>query len=155
MIIRWVPALSFVVPGQPVPKPRPRFARTPTGVRTFSPPKISAYESKVGILAGRLNATGYLAPKGTPVRVDIVAVFKRPQRLQRRADPDGLIAMTARPDIDNIQKAILDALTRAPGNIWVDDDQVQVVRAEKFYAEKGGEPRVEVRIFKPKQEDDR
>ena len=41
-----------------------------------------------------------------PVRVDIVAVSQRPQRLCRKKDPPGRIWCGAKPDPDNISKAV-------------------------------------------------
>jgi len=44
------------------------------------------------------------------VRVDIVAVMKRPQRLQRKKDPPGRVEHASRADLDNVVKAVLDGI---------------------------------------------
>ena len=152
-MISWSLALEFIIPGQPIPKARPRFARTRAGVRTYSTGRTAAFESKVALFAASGHRwKGYLAPAGVPVRVDIVAVFERPQRLTRKSDPDTLLPHAKRPDIDNVQKAILDGLSKAAARIYVDDAQVQVTRVEKFYTERGGHPRTMVRIYIPTED---
>lgn len=65
--------ISFVVPGKPMGKQRPRFSRTSTGVRTYTPRKTQEYEDLVRIsyravskqkLEGAISATiyGYFEP---------------------------------------------------------------------------------------------
>lgn len=83
------------------------------------------------------------APISAPVRVDILAVIRRPKRLMRRSDPDGMLWCPKRPDADNIRKSILDGLS----GVLVDDSQVVDGRTMKVYAERGGSPRVEVVIM--------
>ena len=78
-----------------------------------------------------------------PLRVTIDIFLPRPKRLMRRADPDGPIPHTAKPDRDNVEKAILDALK---GIAFVDDCQVCAGEVRKFYHEKEGRPRAEIRI---------
>lgn len=152
MSTEWVTVLDFVVPGQPVPKARPRFARTRRGVRTYTSARTSVFESKVALFAGTAGRwTGYLAPEGVPVRVDVLAVFERPRRLSRKKDAPGLLEMAKRPDIDNVVKAVLDGLSTAGVRVFHDDGQVQVIRAEKVYAEKGQGPRTVIRVYVPKE----
>jgi|TARA_R110000824_G_scaffold171454_3_gene349089 Holliday junction resolvase RusA-like endonuclease len=72
-------------------------------------------------------------------------IFKRPQRLNRKKDPDGLIPHTGKPDLDNVIKSILDGMN---GRTYKDDSQVcSFGECAKYYSEKDGKPRVEVDIF--------
>ena len=82
-------------------------------------------------------------PLAGPLKVDFVFVLPRPARLMRKADPEGLIACPARPDRDNLQKGTQDALS----DFWNDDGQIYDGRTAKFYAEKGGQPRISVTIW--------
>jgi Holliday junction resolvase RusA-like endonuclease len=76
-------------------------------------------------------------------RVDILAVSPRPRRLSRRADPAGLIwAPLSRFDRDNIEKAVLDALSE----FWVRDAVVVAGDTLHAFAEKAGAARTVVRI---------
>ena len=136
-IMRWRLRQTFDVPGQPVGKGRPRFARVGNGVRTYTPKTTLDYEARVAWrCANRLTKA--------PVRVVIHAVFKRPKRLQRRADPDGLIWHAAKPELDKVIKAVLDG---CQGRAYADDRQVVLIEAQAHYAEKTGSPRTEIEIY--------
>lgn len=143
----WAPALKVTIPGQPVAKGRPRFSARGGKVRTFTDAKTVQYEHRVSWLISHATRSQLLAPKGTPVRVDILAVFERPQRLQRKKDPPGLLPHTSRPDLDNVAKALLDSATAA--GVWDDDGQVTCIRAEAAYCEKDQKPRVDLSIYLP------
>lgn len=76
-------------------------------------------------------------------RVDILAVSPRPRKLSRRADPAGLIwAPLSRFDRDNIEKAVLDALSE----FWIRDAVVVAGDTLHAFAEKAGCARTVVRI---------
>ena len=61
----------------------------------------------------------------------------------RRATPTVSLWCSAKPDLDNMVKAVLDALNKS-GRWWADDAQVARLIATMAYAEKNGEPRVQV-----------
>ena len=83
-----------------------------------------------------------------PYNVLIVAVVDRPQYMLKRYKDgrakygDGLLLAPAKPDCDNISKAVLDALDRH----ITDDKDVVDLRVLKLYREIVGLPRVIVRI---------
>ena len=153
-MIDWVELCRFTVPGQPVAKARPKFVRTPTGGRAIPGKRSKAFEARVAVCVqttrrrwGRIP----VAPKGVPIRVDIVAIFKRPNSQQGSKHPPGLLPRGKRPDLDNVIKSTLDGINRS-GVIWDDDAQVQCIRAEQYYAEKEQPARTEVVIYLPKSQ---
>jgi len=150
MSIIWSEALRMTIPGQPVPKGRPRFTTRGGKPRTFTDAKTVQYEHRVAWLISNATRSRELAPAGVPVRVDILAIFPRPKRLMRKKDPAGLMAHPVRPDLDNVAKALLDSVTAA--GVWADDGQVTCIRAEAAYCEKDQEPRVEMSIYLPAEE---
>lgn len=81
-------------------------------------------------------------PWDGPVRCEIEVYFERPERLLKKGCPDGLIWYTAKPDRDNTDKSVLDALTKA--GLWRDDAQVCDGPVRKFYAERGAGPGVRI-----------
>lgn len=83
-------------------------------------------------------------PLDEPVKVDIDLYFRRPSDRKRTKDPDDRIWHTKRPDRDNLEKPILDALQNA--GWWVDDARVCSGELQKFYAGKDDEPRAVVRV---------
>jgi Holliday junction resolvase RusA-like endonuclease len=127
--------LCFDVPGDPVGKGRPRFNRK-TG-RPFTPKKTIDYERRVAWLCAPVRIEG-------PVRVDVLAVFKRPQKLNAKRHPDGLMPYAGRTDLDNVIKAVLDGLQ---GRAFINDRQVIDINARARYAERGGTPRTQIEVF--------
>lgn len=79
-----------------------------------------------------------------PLKMDLVFILARPKALMRKCDSDDLIPMSRRPDRDNLQKGTQDGLSAA--GFWLDDAQIFDGRVAKFYAEKGGDPRIIVTI---------
>ena len=123
--------ITITLLGTPVPKGRPRFGNG----RAYTPKRTKDYENALKALIKEQNVTG-------PIEVTINAIFPRPQRLKPKKYQDGLILHTKRPDLDNIIKAVLDALNKT----LQDDAQVCVIHAHKYYAERNGDARTEVTI---------
>tara|TARA_R110002051_G_scaffold36408_1_gene79155 strand:- start:1115 stop:1501 length:387 start_codon:yes stop_codon:yes gene_type:complete len=120
--------------------------------RVHTDSKTRAYEKLVALCASsspQLRGSPRPLCGDGPVRVDIVAIFPRPQRLQARKHSDNLIPMGCRPDLDNVIKAVLDGVGLVKGLIWNDDGQVSCLRADAFYAERDQGPRLELALFVP------
>ena len=115
--------IRFVVDGEPVAKQR---ARLGNQGRFYTPGKTAAYEEKVRFCAHR---AGLKRANGFPL-----------------ADPFGLVLRIysgdrKRRDLDNIEKAIKDALNRVA---WLDDSQVDWVYKERFRTSSA--PRIEIHV---------
>jgi Holliday junction resolvase RusA-like endonuclease len=148
----WEEVIRETIPGQPVPKGRPRFYMRGKQPRVHTDAKTKAFEAMVArVLSTSTQTRGQPRPMcgdRAPVRVDIVAIFSRPVAMHARRYPDHLLPHACRPDLDNVCKAVLDGVGAANGLIWRDDGQVQCLRAESWYAEKGGIPRTEIAIYR-------
>ncbi len=149
----WEEVLRVTIPGQPVPKGRPRFRCRNNRVETYTDAKTKAFEELVALcvntspqLRGQKRPLVGRAPSAA--RIDITAVFQRPERISRKKDPDGLIPMGKRPDLDNVIKSVIDGCSIPPGMIWNDDGQVSCIRADAYYAEKDQGPRTEIVIYR-------
>lgn len=124
--------ISFIVPGTPVGKGRPKFARRGNFVAAYTPEKTASYENLVKI-------TAMEAMQGRPViegaaLVEISLFVTPPEswsEKKKRAALDGDIFPTSKPDIDNVVKGIFDACNEI---VWHDDKQVCDVRIRKRYA---------------------
>ncbi len=79
-----------------------------------------------------------------PVGVEIVFYFPRPARLCRKIDAMGPIPHVCKPDRDNCEKAVLDALK---GILFVDDCQVYQGEVRKFYHAKAEGPRADIYVW--------
>ncbi len=88
------------------------------------------------------------APMEGPMRVDIVAVFPRPKSMLWKTKPMPRVPHTAKPDRDNLDKGILDSLSKFAFN---DDAQVCQGSIEKWIAAGDEQPHLEIRIsqFRP------
>jgi len=123
----------FTIPGAPVGKGRPKFARRGNFVTTYTPEKTASYENLVKVKAeevmqGRPMFDG-------PVAVSLMLYVTPPaswsQKKQRQALA-GEIYPTSKPDVDNVIKGIFDAMN---GIVFADDKQVCDVHVAKRYAE--------------------
>lgn len=136
--------VRFVVPAVPVAQPRQRHALVVGHVRNYTPADhpVQAYKAAVMLAA---KQAGIRTPIDGPVVLDVDFYLPRPKRLMRKKDPEGRIPHTARPDVDNLFKSTVDALSELA---WRDDTLIFDTRARKWYAEKDGAPRVEITITK-------
>ncbi len=130
-------ALTFSVPGDPVPQPRPRVSTRGGFARAYVPKDhaIHAYRQAIAVAAREAGLTA----TGEPLNVVIDAVFARPKSHLRKAGVKPDAPLLPRPDVDNIAKAVLDALQDVAG----DDTHVARLVVEKTY---GLEARTTVRI---------
>ena len=119
--------IEFTIPGAPQGKERPRF--TKNGI-AYTPARTKEYEKLVS-WAYKTAAHGVML--SGPVRAKIVAVYKIPhswsKRKQAEAEEMSLLPLT-RPDLDNVAKAVLDALN---GIAYKDDSSVVDLRISKCY----------------------
>lgn len=131
-------ALTFTVPGEPVPQPRPRVSTRGGFARAYVPAKhpVHAYRDAIAT-AARVAGAGV---HGEPVSVVIDFVWERPKSHMRKNGVKPDAPALPRPDLDNTTKAVLDSLN---GVAWEDDSQVHRLVVEKSY---GPEARTTVRI---------
>jgi Holliday junction resolvase RusA-like endonuclease len=76
------------------------------------------------------------------VKLCVTFVIRRPQSLGGKKHPEGRLLAPKRPDLDNLQKGLQDALK----GFWEDDSQIVELNLRKVYAAKGEEPKIEVQI---------
>ena len=152
--------VRFVVPGNPVANPRPKAT---TKGQVYSPkskkltPKQQAEHGgrkwvthpivtyKAAIQDAFKKVKNYAGKLNTPLRVDCLFVFERPQRLMRKSSPLGMILHGSKPDVDNLEKAVYDALNDVA---WTDDALVSSNNTRKRYAKKlANEGYTEVSIY--------
>ncbi len=130
-------AITFSVPGEPVPQPRPRVSTRGGFARAYVPAKhpVHAYRQSLAAAARDAGVT----QTDEPLSVVIDAVFVRPKSHMRKSGVKPDAPRLPRPDVDNIAKAVLDALQDVIG----DDTCVARLVVEKSY---GQEARTTVRI---------
>ena len=130
-------AITFTVPGNPVPQPRVRVSTRGGFARAYVPSKHPVHEYRTQLaLAARLAG---LTPTGEPLDVVIDAVFERPRSHMLKSGVKATAPKLPRPDVDNVAKAVLDSLQDVMG----DDTMVARLVVEKSW---GAEARTTVRI---------
>lgn len=130
-------AITFSVPGEPVPQPRPRVSTRGGFARAYVPAKHPVHAYRQSLAAAARDAG--LTESDEPLNVVIDAVFQRPKSHMRKSGVKPDAPKLPRPDVDNIGKAVLDALQDVIG----DDTCVARLVVEKSY---GTEARTTVRI---------
>lgn len=132
--------VSFIVPGKPFGKQRPRMSRRGKFVTTYTPPETVEYENLVKI--SYYNSAGDTKLKGA-IKAQIKGVFPIPSSVsnkQKEKMISGETKYTKKIDCDNMAKCVLDALN----NIAYDDDsQIYDLKVTKEYGEF---PRVEITL---------
>lgn len=132
-------AVVFMVPGKPQGKARARTFYHPEANKHVSttPERTVLYENLIKECYMMEADNAYLEAD-IPVKLCIVAQFLPPKRASKRMRMDmleGRILPLKKPDIDNIVKAVADALN---GVAYHDDTQIALVQAKKVYSEVEG-----------------
>lgn len=141
-------ATAFVH-GEPKAQPRPKaFARNGrAGI--YDPGTAEGWK---GAIAAALHGhAGKLVVD--PLRVDLAFFFPRPKghfgtgKNAARLKPSAPTWHTKKPDLDNLEKAVFDALSEKSGiGLWKDDTQVVRARPEKHYAD-NSPPGMQIDIY--------
>ena len=125
--------MDCIIPGEPQGKARPRFSRRSGTV--YTPAKTRCYERRIA--AAYQEEGGEKYPAGCYVRVLIRAFFQVPKswsKAKREKALAGEIRPDKKPDIDNVEKVVLDSLN---GIAYDDDKQVVYIACKKEYANTG------------------
>jgi Holliday junction resolvase RusA-like endonuclease len=134
--------IEFSIPLRPVAKGRPRFSTQGGFARAYTPKKTRDYEAQVKAIAQQ--ACGTSRPTANAIGFEFVAFVPIPKSWSKAKQDKaraGLIYPTSRPDLDNYEKAVTDALN---GVAFADDSQICDVVKSKRYSD---EPRIYVRVF--------
>lgn len=126
-------AVVFLVPGTPVGKGRPKFARRGNFVTTYTPERTASYENLVKVKAEEAmqGRTMFDGPVSVEIGLYVTPPASWSQKKQREA-LSGTIFPTSKPDVDNVLKGIMDACNEI---VFKDDKQAVDVRVIKRYAD--------------------
>ena len=136
--------IKFKYNGEAVGKGRPRVSRRGNYVHTYTPEKTRVFEEALRFEFMASNCEPMpVYGRDVTLKAKVLIGVSIPKSYSKKKQAlcrDRFIAPSKKPDIDNILKAIFDALN---GYAYADDVQIVRVYAEKVYAE---EPFVEVEI---------
>lgn len=125
-------SITIVIPGPPVGKGRPKFARRGKFVTAYTPEKTASYENLVRLAAAQ--AMNGRMPIAGPVAVELCLYVQPPASWSNKkqlAAVSGEIMPTSKPDIDNVLKGVADACNEV---VWKDDKQIVECVIRKAYA---------------------
>lgn len=136
------------VPGNPIAKKRPKFARVGTGVKTYNPSDTDEGRFLVYVH----TKLGNIIPISGPIRLDLTFIMKRPKGHYGTGRNSGKLKPSApkyhiiKPDRDNLDKFVMDSLN---GYLWHDDCQVvqgSIVKAYHSPTDELG-PRTLIKVY--------
>jgi len=141
--------INIRIEGIPKAQPRVKARRQGSFIRMYTPNSADSWKKAVGdalelykdmLLEGaiELNARFYLP---------------RPSNQNRKKDPNDSFPHIKTPDIDNLLKSTMDAITTK--GVWIDDRQVWHIEACKYVCAKGEEPHANIIIINKGEWDER
>lgn len=143
--------IHFFAAGTPKAQPRPRafFNKHIGQARVYEAGTAEAWKGEIALSAKQFVP---LVPISGPVMCDLIFFFARPKshyrtgRHSSELKHDHLAPHHAqKPDRDNLDKAVLDTLTRL--GFWHDDGQVWTGTIEKLWADRDSRPGVSIKIM--------
>lgn len=133
--------MSITVYGRPQGKGRPRYTTRGGRVMAYTPANTKVYEDKIRQAWKEQDGRAF---GSSPIAMNLKAYYPIPSRA-KRAERDAMLAgqvpVTDKPDLDNVLKSVMDALT---GLAYEDDQQVNIISATRAYSDV---PRIEADII--------
>lgn len=132
---------NITVPGKPMGKQRPKATSKGRFTKVYTPKETISYENLV--IAMFRQTYPYAKPLEGEVRGFIKAFYPIPlstSNKRKQAMLEGVIRPQVKPDLDNIEKIVYDALN---GIAYTDDSHITEMSISKHYSDI---PRVEVSI---------
>ena len=127
---------TFVIPGKPVAKGRPRFAMRGIKAIAYTPDRTKQWEKAAKRIIKAVMKGG--PPMEGPVYVCCEIYMPKPKKMTRSHH-------TIKPDIDNFVKNAFDAMN---GIVFIDDAQITRITAFKEYSD---DPRVVIHVSEIEQ----
>ncbi|MCK4525918.1 RusA family crossover junction endodeoxyribonuclease [candidate division WOR-3 bacterium] len=133
---------QFIIPGNPIAKKRPRFARRGKFVTTYND-----QETEEGRFLWEIKQQIKRSPIKGPIKISCIFYMPRPKSHYGTGKNAGKLKLNApalhtkKSDLDNLEKFVYDCLNHV---VWKDDSQIVESIAKKLYSDK---PRTEIKIW--------
>ena len=124
-------SVAFVIPGAPVGKGRPKFARRGSFTVAYTPEKTASYENLVKMAAAKAMSGREIISGAVCVGIYLYVTPPASWSLKKQREAiAGRVFPTSKPDLDNCLKGIMDAMNEI---VFKDDKQVVDVVVSKRY----------------------
>jgi len=136
---------TFTIPGIPMAQPRQRHRVAFVGgkmiAKNYLPQDspVNAFKAAAALEASKV----FTAPLEGAICLTVLFILPRPKSKMWKSRPMPREWHTSKPDLDNLEKALKDALK---GVAWRDDAQVTAVVKSKVVAAADEVPRTRVKI---------
>lgn len=123
--------IELTIPGAPIAKKRPRFARRGKFVTTYNDQQTAEGRWLLWVREA-FRKNGFMEPLNVPVAIEMGFYMPIPVSMtkKRLGEITENPAHTKKPDLDNLQKFALDCLN---GELFRDDSLVYSISAVKAY----------------------
>lgn len=125
--------ITLELHGNPISQNRPRFARKGS--------YVSCYDDQAKLKEGyrwQIKSQFREEALTTPISLEILFFMPIPKSstaIKKRQMANGIIAHQKKPDLDNLQKFVLDCMNTM---VFKDDSQICEIRYKKIYSNKPG-----------------
>lgn len=142
--------IDVIIGGEPVPQPRAKTQIRYGGggkayAHIYTPDRKVGPKTKGGtvrewrdVITTVLSRHRPPTPWDGPVSLELIFYFSRTQKLLGPSAHPGVLHHAVKPDIDNVEKAVMDAMTDC--EIWTDDGRISDKITRKRYVAKGYGP---------------
>lgn len=140
--------VQFTILGEPRGKGRPRFAKRGNFVKTYTPEETLNYEAYVKMCY--IQAANGIKLEGA-ISANLTCYYSVPKSASKKKREEmlsGAYPCQKKPDVDNIEKSIFDALNTIA---FDDDKQITQLFIEKVYGEV---PRIDVALYEMEKRDE-
>ena len=135
------PIIDLTVANDPAATPRARY--DPRRRRMYTPDVADHWKHAIAVELTRAGFRRKPEPPTCGFEVRLVLYFERPGYLDK-VQPAQALAKITKPDLDNLEKAVLDVCTDE--GVWRDDGQVFAVSKSKYFCAAGARPGARILI---------
>jgi len=134
---------SIIIPGEPIAQGRPKFSNRGGFVKAYDPKKSRDGKQSVKYFVANQMSDEGADPMDGPIHMQVQFGIKLPTSQYRKRTPVPRKWRIKKPDLDNLVKLVKDACS---GIVYLDDNQIVKVSAEKIECAQGESPFTKLRF---------
>ncbi|HEL1585292.1 TPA: RusA family crossover junction endodeoxyribonuclease [Streptococcus suis] len=145
--------MRLIIPIEPKPQSRPRAGMRGRHATVYEDDKMTAWRDKCTALVAQLYDGPYF---DEAIKVDVTFYMSAPKSISEPPKPKSKakkvqqyddfineqIYVDKKPDLDNLEKAVYDSISKA-GCVWTDDNIIVEHTTRKLYSPR---PRIEIEV---------